>query len=146
MKLSIREATIDDTRNVYDWRTDPKNSGNSWTGGDFLYDSHEKWFKAYLEERDNMMLIVGFNDKPCSVVRFDGDFEDKTVSIYMVPSFHGYGLGIQCLLLAERYLKKRVMGSLVNLHAEIMNDNLPSVKMFTRAGYIYSTADWYKLI
>ena len=143
MKLEVRKAVLDDCQDIYDWRTNPKNSEHSYTGGDFKYSDHEKWFPEYLKERDNLMLIVSINDNPCCVVRFDGSLDDREVSIYMVPGWHGNGLGLQCLLLCETFLHQELRGMPCNLHAEIMNDNVASIKMFTRAGYIYSLADWY---
>lgn len=146
MKLEIRKAVKENCRDIYNWRTDERNSQFSWTGDSLTYSQHEEWFLEYLEERNYLMLIASFNDKPCSVIRFDGDIDDRTVSIYMVPAFHSHGLGMQCLLLGERYLKEEIKGLPCNLNAEIMNDNMASVKLFTRAGYIYSMADWYKVI
>ena len=146
MKLEIRKATIEDCRSIYSWRTSPINSASSFTGSSFSYEDHTAWFTKYLEDTESLMLIVSFNDKPCCVLRFDGDWEEKTVSIYMVPSFHGFGLGIQCLLLGERYLKEELQGLRCNLIAEIMMDNKASFKLFSRAGYIYSMADWHKVI
>lgn len=146
MKLEVRRVVLRDCQDIYNWRTNPLNSENSWSGGDFKYGNHEIWFANYLKERNNLMLIVEMNDRPCCVVRFDGELDDREVSIYMVPSYHGKGLGLQCLLLCETYLHKELTGLPCNLHAQIMNDNVASIKMFTRAGYIYSMADWYKLI
>ena len=146
MKLEVRKAVLSDCLNIFDWRTNPKNSENSYSGGDFKYSDHESWFADYLKEHGNLMLIVEINDRPCCVVRFDGELNDREVSIYMVPGWHGNGLGLQCLLLCETYLHKELQGLPCNLTAQIMNDNVASIKMFTRAGYIYSLADWYKLI
>jgi len=146
MKLEIRRSTIGDCRNVYDWRTDPKNSENSWSGGDFKYEDHQEWFADYLKSPESLMLIAEFNGKPCCVMRFDGSLDDRTVSIYMVPGFHGNGFGLECLLFGERWLKEDIRGLTCNLHAEIMQHNIASTKLFTRAGYIYSMADWYKVI
>lgn len=148
MKLEIRKATIDDCQDIYDWRTDEKNSENSFSGGDFSYEKHKGWFKHYLEdtEESNLMLILELNDKPCCVVRFDGELNHRTVSIYMVPGYHGKKLGLPCLLMAELYLRHELQGLTCNLDAEIMIDNEASIKIFTRAGYIYSMADWYKVL
>jgi len=146
MKLEIREATLEDCQDIYDWRTHEKNKEYSYTHDDFSYKEHKGWFKDYLLEKGNLMLIAELNGKPCSVVRFDGDFSSKEVSIYMVPGFHGFGLGLQCLLLSERLLKEKLRGLQCNITAEIDQENCASTNMFTRAGYIYSMADWYKVI
>ena len=146
MKLEIRKAVLGDCLDIYNWRTNPKNSKNSWSGGGFKYTDHESWFPNYLKDSGNLMLIAEFDGRPCCVVRFDGGLNDREVSIYMVPGFHGFGLGLQCLLLGERYLTESLSGLPCELTAQIMNANKASIKMFTRAGYIYSLADWYKLI
>jgi len=146
MKLEIRPADINDCRDIFDWRTSEINSEFSFTGNDFKYEDHEKWFPKYLADKDNMMLIVECNGKPCCVIRFDGSFSEKTVSIYMVPSFHGKRISLICLLMAERYLKEELEGLTCNLNAEIMAGNHASIALFSQAGYRYSMADWWKVI
>ena len=123
MKLETRKATLEDCKSIYKWRTDERNSEFSFTGKDFKYEDHVKWFKEYLSERENLMLIAEIMDKPCCVMRFDGDFQEKTVSIYMVPGFHGKGLALSCLLLGELFVKESLGGLKCNLNAEIMGDN-----------------------
>lgn len=150
MKLELKKATIKDCKDIYRWRTDPINSEGSFTGGNFSYDDHTIWFEGYLENKDNLMLIAGFNDKSCCVLRFDGTVEEKTVSIYMVPGFHGVRLGIQCLLLGERYLRDELGGVGCSLKAEISYENDASMRLFKQAGYICennadTTSDWYKV-
>ena len=146
MKLQIRPTSITDCRDIYDWRTNEINSEFSFTGKDFKYEDHEAWFARYLEDEENLMLVVEYNDKPCCVMRFDGAFEEKTVSIYMVPGFHGKKLSLPCLLLGELYLRKPLQGLKCNLHAEIMMNNEASIALFSQAGYRYSMADWWKVI
>lgn len=147
MKLEIRPATIADCESIYKWRTDARNSEFSFTGNDFKYESHEKWFKDYyLEDKESLMLITEVMDKPCCVMRFDGALEEKTVSIYMVPGYHGKNLSLSCLLLGELYIRETLNGLRCNLIAEIMMDNNASISLFSRAGYRYSMADWSKVI
>lgn len=145
MKLEVRKATIEDCKDIYEWRTHLLNCEYSWSSTLITLKGHQKWFAEYLKERDNLMLIVEFNGKPCAVLRFDGDLHDKEVSIYMVPGFHGLGLGLPCLLLCERYLTESLHLP-CNLRAQVQNHNTASIKLFTRAGYIYSMSDWYKVI
>jgi len=151
MKFELRKATIEDCRNIYRWRTDPINSEGSFTGGSFTYNDHKSWFADYLEEEGNLMLIASFNDVPCCVLRFDKEFDERKVSIYMVPGYHGCGLGLHCLLFGERYLKDELEGSACSLGAEIMCDNDASMRLFKRAGYVYENVPdaslyWYKVI
>ena len=146
MKIEIRKALKSDCKNIYQWRTHSKNVDYSWSSGDFTYDEHKQWFTEYLQERDNLMLIAEKEGEPCCVMRFDGDLDDREVSIYMVPGWHGVGLGLPCLLLGEMYLSSELRGLPCNLRAEIQFDNTASIKLFSRAGYMYSMADWYKVI
>lgn len=146
MKLEVKKATQDDCKNIYDWRTHKKNRDCSGTTGLFSYKDHKDWFSEYLKEDNNLMLIAYTKDKPCCVMRFDGDLDEREVSIYMVPGWHGHGLGLPCLLLGELYLHSELKGLHCNLFAQIQGDNKASIKLFTRAGYIYSMTDWYKTI
>ena len=145
MQLKVREATIEDCKYIYEWRTHPLNCEYSWST-DIKFKDHVEWFTKYLEERNDLMLIVEIDNKPCCVLRFDGELDHREVSIYMVPGYHNKGLGLPCLLLGELYLREQLMGLTCNLTAQIQNDNKASVKLFTRAGYIYSMADWYKVL
>jgi len=146
MKLEARKAGWLDRRDIYTWRTDKRNSEYSYTGDDFPYSEHEAWFKEYLDDDENLMLIIEVNSADCCVVRLDGCLEHKEVSIYMVPGFHGKNLSLSCLLLAELYLRERLQGLTCSLSAQIMMNNEASVSLFSRAGYRYSMADWYKVI
>jgi len=150
MILEIRKATLIDCQDIFKWRTDPINSEGSFTGGEFCYEDHKNWFMAYLKRKDNLMLLASFNGKPCCVLRFDGTILSRVVSIYMVPGFHGLGLGLQCLLLGERFLIEEAM-RVKSLTAEISHDNRTSKRLFRAAGYICennadTSSDWYKVI
>ena len=79
MKLELRKATIEDCKDIYRWRTDPINSEGSFTGGSFTYDDHAIWFKGYLGNADNLMLIASFNSKSCCVLRFDKEWDHHTL-------------------------------------------------------------------
>jgi len=149
MKLEIREATIEDSQNLYDWRIHPINSEYSVNGSDLPFEVHEGRLNNHLSGDKCLILIIQYNDEPCCVVRFDREWDDYRVSIYMIPGFHGLGLGLPCLLLGERYLRNK--GSACNLVAEIMYDNDTSMKLFKRAGYVCEnnadiSSDWVKTI
>lgn len=146
MNFSARKATEEDCKNIYDWRTFPLNREHSYSYKEFPYTDHKKWFKKYLKNNDNLMLIIEYNDKEICVVRFDGPIEEKMVSIYMVPGYHRKGLGLLCLTIAECYLKEKINSSPCNLYADIKFDNFGSMSLFSKARYVYYVTYWHKII
>jgi len=145
VRLEIREATIEDSQNIYDWRIDPINSKYSWNGSDLPFEVHEERLKKHLSDDECLILIVQLNDSPCCVVRFDGVPNDKFVSIYMVPGYHRKKLSLLCLLMAESYLSSNIDED-INLYAEIMEENEASKILFSKAGYDHGMCDWRKVI
>ena len=136
MPLTVRPATIADSKSVYDWRNDPVMVSNSRTQAGVEWDRHAAWFPAQLASPETTCLIVERSGEPCGVVWFrknrSGIYE---TSINLAPQFRGQGLGAPTLALSMDWIRRE--RSAFVFSAEIRNDNLPSIGAFERCGFVF---------
>jgi UDP-2,4-diacetamido-2,4,6-trideoxy-beta-L-altropyranose hydrolase len=132
--VTVRSASIEDARDVFAWRNQESVRSVSRNSQMLDWEAHKSWFDAVLRDSAKHLLIGERAGLPIGVVRFDTMGADAEVSIYMVAEHSGKGLGAELLLVAEAWLLQRspVTGRLI---AEVLDDNLASHNLFSRAGY-----------
>ena len=96
--------------------------------------THEAWFESVLSDSDRLLLIGESEGEPVGVVRFDITGGKAELSIYMVSGQGKRGLGTELLLAAEQWLSKS-RPDVRRLCAEVLDENLPSHRLFGSAGY-----------
>lgn len=137
--LYLRNASKADIKLVHTWQTMPeirKYSNNteipSWL-------EHKAWMEDKLNQVDNYFYIIECYDsdtglfQSVGVVRLDlvneGD-DYYTISIYLDPSVHGGGLGLDALMLLND------MHPYKSIYAKVLEENHASQRIFTKAGYL----------
>lgn len=134
--LTVRGATLDDARTLFDWRNDPQTRALSRSSDELVYDDHVAWLRGSLERDDRVLLIVtGPDGGQVGTVRWDHEgHDDWEVSITVAPSARGQGLATPMLLAAEEHLAQTadVRSYLAVVHA----DNEPSRRLFATADYV----------
>lgn len=135
--ISLRKATAEDCRRVFEWRNDPVTRAMFRNHDEVTWETHLRWFMARLTDANCLMLIAmhgraGTKPAPCGVARFDavgGDLAE--VSVNVSPAYRNQGLGTEILQQATREALKRWRW----VRADILPANVASFKAFLNAGY-----------
>ncbi|MGO3209998.1 MAG: GNAT family N-acetyltransferase [Brachybacterium sp.] len=129
-----RPATLEDSSLLLRWRNDPATREVSRTRESISWDGHTGWYRRLLEDPQRALYVVERGGAPVGTVRFDaleaGEWE---VSITLAPEARGVGLSRPVLAAGESAFLERHPGTV--LVAAILPDNLPSQRLFARAGY-----------
>ena len=80
-KLKVREANIDDSNEIFEWRNDPITRQMSFNSDVVTFSTHNKWFENSLHNKNKYLLIVEEKGRKISVVRFDIKEEKSTAEI-----------------------------------------------------------------
>lgn len=133
--VSVRSATSDDARRLWEWANDPDTRANSFNQGPIPWEAHQAWFTRVLDDPDRHLLIGTITEAgaevPFGMCRFDRQGDELEVSVNLAPSHRGRGLAPALLVVAS----DQVAGPKV---ARIKDTNIASKIAFERAGY---TAD-----
>lgn len=132
--LQVWRAEAADCKDLWQWRNHPDVRRYSIHNDVIAWDDHQTWFAARLQDPNCLILIVSHDQVPVGVVRFDMNGNSATVSIYLVPNYHGQGLGTNVLDCAQRYLKQ-ARPDIKLIHAQVKHDNIASRRIFADNGY-----------
>lgn len=132
--LYLRDATLDDSRMIWNWANDPVTRSASFSTGAISWDAHSEWYARKLADPRHVMWIA-VNDSMESVgqVRYQIEDRQATVSINLAPEQRGLGYGNRILILSSA----RLFGSdnVDIIHAYIKPDNDASKHVFQKAGF-----------
>ncbi len=128
-ELTIRLATPDDCKRVFDLSNDPIVRANSIHSETIKWEEHCVWFQKHIHIPQEPFYIVEDKHKNLvAQVRFSKN-PLPTISISITPDFRGKGLACSIIRLAS---KKSNYDEVI---AYIKKENVPSLKSFQRAGY-----------
>ena len=130
INLSVRLATTNDCRNIFDWRNDPFTRLMSHDNKKVRWDNHVIWFKSSQKSKTCMLLICEENlCEKIGVVRFDLSELGAITSINLNPNQRGRNLAKECLIESIKYFSKKYP-HIKNLFAEVLEKNIVSKKIF----------------
>ena len=132
--ISLRPATDDDCRAVWEWRNSPDIRTTAIDRAEIAWEHHRAWFTARIDDPLTVMLIAEQDGVASGVVRFDLDRPVARVSIFLAPGASGRGLGRIVLCDAERWVSAR-FPEVNTFHADVRPENLASIALFTGANY-----------
>lgn len=132
--VDIRSATENDSKMIYNWRTDPRVLGVSRSTNSFTFEEHREWLRRTLVDTDRLLLIGMSQGCDIGVVRFDIDTHRAEISIFLAPEITGSGLGGAMLEAAEAHLKHS-RPDVRWVDAWVNEDNLASINIFKHSGY-----------
>ncbi len=134
-KVSIRLATLDDSKLVFDWRNDPVTISTSRTLAGVEWAGHEPWFAKQLSDDITVKCIIGMRDnKPLGVIWFRlnrGNVWETSINI--APEFRGQRLSSAFLLAAMDWLIDKKKD--VAFATEVGNTNVASIRLFQSCGF-----------
>jgi len=133
--LTIRLATKDDCRTVFEWRNHEQTRIMSNKVDKIDWNKHKIWFNESIKRKSRMLLICEQGSKnQIATVRFDIINTVALVSINLKPSMRGKKLAKPCLKLSIDFFLSKCK-SVKFLIAEIKEINIASRKLFVGAGF-----------
>lgn len=129
-----RPAGVDDSSLLMRWRNDPETRQVSRSSDPVSWDGHIGWYRRVLEDPLRELYVVERGGAPVGTVRFDAlEASEWEVSITLAPEARGHGLARPVLAAGEAAFGARHPG--VTVVAAVLPDNVPSQRLFARAGY-----------
>lgn len=133
-RVEARPVALDDAQTLYAWRNDPRTRAFSRSGEEIEWEAHLAWLARSLQSADRQLLVVEREGEAIGTVRWDRlGGASWEVSITASPDVRGLGYAAAILRAAEEAL---VVDGAVQLVAVVNDDNLPSRRLFARAGYL----------
>jgi UDP-2,4-diacetamido-2,4,6-trideoxy-beta-L-altropyranose hydrolase len=132
--VQFRPARLEDARQAWEWRNDKTIRRNSFDPAPLSWETHLAWWDEAIRANDRNLLVAHCGSQDVGILRFDERGDEAVVSIYLDPGLMGLGLGNVILCAGEAWLKT-ARPALRVIRAEILADNLASVRTFEMAGY-----------
>jgi RimJ/RimL family protein N-acetyltransferase len=130
----IREAGVEDCIDMFKWRNHAVIRKHFFNMNPIQWDEHKRWFDTKSNDPNTKIYIACCGEEKVGTVRFDDVYNSVKVSVMLNPDYMNKGLGSEIIGLAVKEYKNKIkMGK--TIIAEIRNDNIASMKVFTRAGF-----------
>ena len=141
MALKIVNADESHLRKIWEWRNNPITRSFSRNTDKVEWDDHEAWFRNSLDNK-SIFLYIGINqkskeNKPIGIIRFNlvnTNHKHYEVSTNIAPNSREKGFGNSLLIDGTKKFIKEI-DKCIRIYAVVKVDNLPSIKLFTSAGY-----------
>lgn len=137
MNLSIRKATREDSKRIWQWRNDPVTCAMSLNSDPVPWDGHAKWYENTLlnPARSIWIGLAPDTQIPIGMVRFDKNEKGDSaeISINMAPDYRGRGLSRPFLESCIREIHRS--GTVHTLTATIKPSNTASLSLFQSLGF-----------
>ena len=128
-----RPVNLGDSKEILLWRNDRVSRENFKNQHIVSQKEHQVWLEKKLNSSSSSLIMFGRDEIKIGIVRLDIEQEYIDVSINLNPNERGKKLGKKMLKTSERYLNESLKEK--KLRAEILKRNIPSQKVFERAGY-----------
>ena len=136
MAITLRLATPNDCRRLFDWRNLPEIVARGSHHTKLIWDEHCAWYASILKSDDNLLVIIYDDAEPIGQIRFDLDSrEHALVSIYLHPSQTGRGKGVEAMKMGS-HMAFCKWPQLLEVDGLIRTDNSPSIRAFAKAGFV----------
>lgn len=133
--LTLRPATKDDCRMLWEWRNDSLVRSVSFSSDEIPFESHSQWFNKKLEAANCLIQIAeNKHGVPIGQVRFDLIENDAAeISISVSAEHRSAGYGSKLIRTATEWILSSHRVS--EIVAAIKEDNVASQRAFEKAGY-----------
>ncbi|OPX34360.1 MAG: UDP-2,4-diacetamido-2,4,6-trideoxy-beta-L-altropyranose hydrolase [Desulfobacteraceae bacterium 4484_190.2] len=133
-EISLRQAVESDSSKILEWRNALENRKFSFSNTAIPAHEHERWFKKCIADDDRILLVAEKGRYAIGVLRFDINGDEAVISVYMVPGFHGQGLGVSIIKAGTTWLS--INAPQVNtIRAEVLPHNNAARRAFSAAGF-----------
>ena len=135
MAITLRRATADDCRRLFEWRNLPELVARASHQNTVTWVEHQQWFARVSLSKECLLLIICEEMEPIGQLRFELDTPASVkVSIYLRPDRFGHGFGTAALVHGD-CMAFEEWPHLRQIDALIRSDNQPSIRAFEKAGY-----------
>jgi len=132
--VRLHPARYDDARQAWEWRNDKIIRHNSFDPAPLSWEHHLIWWDKAIQAADRSLLMARLGNQNVGILRFDKQGDEALVSVYLDPGLTGLGLGHAILCAGESWLRT-ARPAIRAIRAEILSDNVASVRSFEAAGY-----------
>jgi UDP-2,4-diacetamido-2,4,6-trideoxy-beta-L-altropyranose hydrolase len=130
--LTVRRATADDVRFVYEVNNDPVARAQSLNTAPIPWERHVAWFEQKVADPQALMFIGCRGETPVGVVRFEAHPDGSLLSFALLAAERGQGLAAPLLEAGTRAAFEHGVQRVI---AFVRPSNQPSAKAFHRAHY-----------
>jgi UDP-2,4-diacetamido-2,4,6-trideoxy-beta-L-altropyranose hydrolase len=135
--VELRLVTMADSSLMLTWQSTPRIRAYSRNASAPRPAEHVRWLQNKLADPKCIFHVILHNRRPVGVLRLDQQADDAyEISILVAAEAHNKNIGGAALELAKRLLPNAV------IHAAIHSENLASIRMFERAGYLRVGEEW----
>jgi UDP-2,4-diacetamido-2,4,6-trideoxy-beta-L-altropyranose hydrolase len=131
--LTLRPATIDDARTLFEWRNDPSTRAASFITDAVVWEDHVGWLRASLASPDVRIVVAELDGSPVGVQRIVRDGDRATISVTVAPTARARGLATP--LIRGSVASAHALG-VRRIDAYIRPDNVASLRAFEGAGFV----------
>lgn len=132
--LQLRRAAAEDCTFVWETNNHPTVREQSIRKEAIAFSDHERWYTEKLRSSDTLMWIALLDRVRVGVVRCDVSTTDCEISLAVVPTVRGRGLGTAMIRDASTTaLASLPVGQVI---AHVRAENAASRQAFERAGFV----------
>ena len=135
--MKIREANIDDSNDIFEWRNDPITRQMSFNSDVVTFSTHNKWFENSLHNKNRYLLIVEEEGRKISVVRFDIKEEKSTAEININLNSLERGKRLSSTVISKSISYFNIINNkrTKTIIAKIKKKNIASKRSFMKCGF-----------
>ena len=138
--VELRNATINDKEMTFEWQSIENIRQYFEQPTIPTKNEHWHWFESNLADPTSSLYIIHYNNVPVGTLRLDEQSPNEyTISILVIPSEQGKGIALSALNKAAK-LKENGL-----FFASIHKDNINSIKVFQKAGFVAISESRYCL-
>jgi SAM-dependent methyltransferase len=135
MKVKLRPMEWSDREIILEWRNSAFIIERSSSLKPVTAEEHSRWFGQVTSHPDILPYIIEVDEVPVGQVRLDLNRDENycVITIYLIESFTGKGLGIMAIKQGCIFAWKK--WSNVNIVAHVRGDNVVGQSAFRKAGF-----------
>jgi len=130
----LRAADETDMQLFFSWRNDPWIISKGKSGREVSWEEHSVWYEKAIRDRQRCILVILVDHCPNGAVFLHCEDEVVWISLYFLREVSGRGLGAPVISASCRRAIQEWPAAM-EVRAEILNSNEPSLKVFDRAGF-----------
>nr|WP_025675132.1 UDP-2,4-diacetamido-2,4,6-trideoxy-beta-L-altropyranose hydrolase [Salinivibrio socompensis] len=135
-----RACSQQDIELVYQWQCHPNTRKYALNPNTPTWEEHYSWMSTKLQAFNDYfyMITARHSGKKVGAIRLDRQRADHyLVSIFIHPNNYGQGIGAQALAIID------IIHPDVTVHATVLKENIPSQRLFQKAGYQQTDEETY---
>ncbi|MBC5992147.1 UDP-2,4-diacetamido-2,4,6-trideoxy-beta-L-altropyranose hydrolase [Pontibacter cellulosilyticus] len=138
--ITIRCVSENDLMLLFNWANDPEVRRYSFNTNPILLESHTRWLKTKLEDKQAKLYVAEANGVPLAHVRFEVNDSRATISYLLGSDFRGKGMSHVVL---QKCIVKLLQQNpkLVLIDGLVQPENVASIKAIMKVGFNHASPD-----